>query len=62
MDFHSLVASNLPLHHRPTQMDARAEERYYGDRPTFPRPRLGTLVSIATAAGVILLLTGLGKV
>ena len=60
MDFTSLVAANLTRNSR-VRMDATAEERYY--RPSaLPRPRLGTLVSLATAAGVFLLLTGIAQV
>ena len=59
MDFTSLVAANLTRNSR-SRMDAVAEERYYGTS-ALPRPRLGTLVSLATAAGVFLLLTGIAQ-
>jgi hypothetical protein len=38
-----------------------AEERYYR-LSALPRPRLATLVSLTTAAGVFLLLTGIAQV
>ena len=56
----SLVAANLTRNSR-SRMDAAAEERYYRTS-TLPRPRLGTLVSLASAAGVFLLLTGVAQV
>jgi hypothetical protein len=62
MDFHSLVAANLPPKHRPTAMDAGAEDRYYRTQATLPHPRLAPLVSIATTVGVIALLTGLAAI
>ncbi len=60
MDFNSLVAANLTRNRR-SRMTAAAEERYYR-LSALPRPRLGTLVSLATAAGVFLLLTGIAQV
>jgi hypothetical protein len=57
MDFNSLVAANLTRNRR-FRMTAAAEERYYRTS-ALPRPRLATLVSLATAAGVFLLLTGI---
>ena len=58
MDFHSLVAAHLPLTRRPPAMDARAEERYYRTQVLLPRLSLQPLISIATTAGLILLLIG----
>jgi hypothetical protein len=60
MDFTSLVAANLTRKSR-SRMDAAAEERYYRTR-ALPRPRLATLVSLAAAAGVFLLLTGIAQI
>ena len=55
MDYHSLVACNLP---RPrATMNARAEAQYYREHAAIPRPRLAPLVSVA-AATLILLLVG----
>lgn len=59
MDFTSLVAANLTCNRR-TGITA-ATERYWRTR-ALPRPRLGTLVSLATAAGVFLLLAGIAQV
>ena len=56
----SLVATNLTRNSR-SRMDAAAEERYYRTS-ALPQPRLGTLVSLATAAGVFLILTGIAQV
>ncbi len=58
MDFHSLVAAHLPLTRRPPAMDARAEERYYRTQVLLPRLSLQPLISIATTAGLVLLLIG----
>ena len=60
MDFTSLVAANLTRNSR-SRMDAAAEETYYR-AGALPRPRLGTLVSPASIAGVFLLLTGMAQV
>jgi hypothetical protein len=56
MDYHSLVAANFPAKGRPAKTDARAEDRYYRDQIALPRPGLRALVSVATAAGLILLI------
>jgi hypothetical protein len=61
MDFHGLVAANLPAKRHPAWMDARAEDRYYRDQVALPRPSLRALVSVATAAGLILLLIGVAQ-
>jgi hypothetical protein len=61
MDFHGLVAANLPAPRRPARRDPRAEERYWRDRASFPHLRLQPLLSLATAAGVILLLIGMAQ-
>ncbi len=58
MDLQSLVAAHLPLTRRPPAMDARAEERYYSAQLTLPRSILRPLISVATAAGLILVLIG----
>ena len=60
MDLTSLIAANLTRNSR-SKMDAAAEERYYRTSAP-PRPQFGTLVSLATAAGVFLLLTGIAQV
>jgi hypothetical protein len=62
MDFHGLVAANLPPKRRPAAVDAGAEERYYRSHATLPPPRLAPLVSIATTVGVIALMTGLAAI
>ena len=61
MDIHSLVAANLPLNRRPTPMDAAAEELYFRGHDARPLPKLGVLVPIATALGVILLVAGIAQ-
>ena len=61
MDLTSLVAANLSSRHRPSRTDARAEERYWRAPPALPRPGLRPLASIATAAGLILLLIGVAQ-
>jgi hypothetical protein len=60
MDFHNLVAGNLPPKRRPV-MEDRAEDRYYRDHASILRPSLQPLASIATAAGLILLLIGVAQ-
>jgi hypothetical protein len=60
MDFHGLVATNLPRTGRPTRMDAEAEERYYRDHGKRLRPKLGPLAYVTTA-GLILLLVGFAQ-
>jgi hypothetical protein len=61
MDLSSLVAANLARKSR-CRMDAAAEETYYraGALP-LARPRLRTLISLAGAAGLFLLLTGIAQ-
>jgi hypothetical protein len=61
MDFHSLVATNLPPKRQPMKMDAEAEERYYRDHDTSLRLWLGPLVYFATAAGLVVLLTSIAQ-
>jgi len=50
MDFHSLVATNLPRKGRPRRMDAAAEERYYRDHDTSPRLWLGWIGLLSVEA------------
>jgi hypothetical protein len=58
MNFHSLVATNLPRNSRPTRMDADAEERYYRRYETSRRLWLGPAAAfVAAAAGLILLVS-----
>jgi hypothetical protein len=62
MDLQSLVAAHMPNHHRPSQMDAAAEDRYYRNQIMLPPPLgLRLLGLIATTAGVTLFLTGVIK-
>ncbi len=61
MDFTSLVAANLAARRRPGR-DARAEAQYWRARPVLPRPGLRLLGSLATTAGVVLLLLGIAQV
>jgi hypothetical protein len=58
MDIYSLVAAHLPPTCRPPAMDARAEERYYRTQVMLPRLSLRPMISIATTAGLVLLLIG----
>jgi hypothetical protein len=59
MDFHSLVATNFaPAQRKP--MTEQAETRYYRDHE-IRLPRLAPLMSVATAIGLILLLTGVAR-
>jgi hypothetical protein len=59
MDFHSLVAANFAPAHRKS-MTEQAETRYYRDHEIC-LPRLAPLMSVATAIGLILLLTGVAR-
>jgi hypothetical protein len=61
MDFHSLAAAHMPKRRQPTKMSAAAEDRHYRARAALPRPSHRLLVSIATAAGLILLLVGIAQ-
>ena len=61
MDLHSLVAAHLPLTRTPAAMDARAEERYYRTQVMLPRLSLRPLISVATTAGLVLLLIGVAQ-
>ena len=61
MDFQSLVATNLSRNSRPKGMSTAAEEHYYR-AGGLPRLRVRALVSLASVAGVILLLTGIAQV
>lgn len=59
MDLQSLVAAHMPNRGRSKQMNAAAEDRYYGDQIILPRPRLRLLGLIGTTTGAILLLAGI---
>jgi hypothetical protein len=61
MHIDSLVAAHMLARRHPTSFDARAEEKYYRDQVVLPRPGLRLLASIATAAGLILLLVGVAQ-
>jgi hypothetical protein len=57
MDIYSLGAAHVhALHHRPVQMKARAEDRYYANHTVLPLLRPGLLGSTAMVACLILLL------
>jgi hypothetical protein len=58
MDFHGLVAANLPAPRRPAPASPRAEQRYWQDQSNLPSVRLRPLLSLATAVSVIVLLIG----
>jgi len=62
MDFHALVAANLPPKRRPAATAAGAEDRYWRSHATLPRPRLAPLLSVATTVGAIAQLTGLAAI
>ena len=57
MNFHSLVATNLPCNSRPARMDADAEERYYRDYETSRHLWLEPVVTFVAAAGLVLLVS-----
>lgn len=55
MDFYSLVAGGFGQRPRPAEMTAKEEQRYYA-RVSLPRLPSGLVGSLATLAGIVLVL------
>lgn len=58
MDLSSLTASHLAARKPPALTNPGAEARYWRQQAPLPRPALRLLASLATIAGVVLLLVG----